>query len=56
MLLTNADHVTQRAKYSGGKFCHVCRGLFGSDSHPVDFIGTLGKVELNLGWPCTVQP
>lgn len=23
MLLTNADHVTQRAKYSGGKFCHV---------------------------------
>lgn len=56
MLLTNADHVTQRAQYSAGKFSLVCRGLFGSDLCPVDFIGTLGKVELGLGWLCRVQP
>lgn len=28
-LLTNADCVTQRAEYSGGKFCHICRGWSG---------------------------
>jgi len=56
MLPSGAEHVTQRAECSGGRFCRVYRGWFGSDSHPVGFIRAPGKVELGLGWLCTLPP